>query len=202
MQAIGHVQFVQIQRSSLKVGQRPDRYFDPAALKQVEQLSVGARGALGVMADGSHILDIHNADHPHTRNNGNNPLSVGFTAHYQAMRDRFGDHIGDGIAGENIIVTTDRSYGLDDLGGRVAFQNPATGVIAYLKVVKIVAPCNEFSQFCAQSDMPLSGAALKDTLQFLGEGRRGIMLAVEDGTRITIAPGDIMLIDDENRAAQ
>jgi hypothetical protein len=197
---------VQIQRSSLKLGERPNRYFDPGALQHVERLSVAQEGALGVLADGTHILDLHNTTHPHTHNNSGSPLSVGFTAHYQAMRDRFGEHVADGVAGENIIVTTDRAYGLDDLGERVGFQNPQTGQIVYLKVVKIVAPCNEFSQFCYQKGRhdgePLSGAPLKETLQFLGEGRRGIVLTVENGVRFEIASGDIMLIDDQVWAAR
>ena len=34
-------------------------------------------------------------------------MSVGFTSHYTRMRDRFGPHLVDGIAGENVLVAVD-----------------------------------------------------------------------------------------------
>lgn len=198
MREIGRVQFVQIQRSSLKLGNASHEYYDPAALLRSDHLAVSAAGAFAVMPDESYIVDIHNAMHPHTRHNrdSDNGLSVGFTSHYQAMREQFGAHLTDGIAGENIIIETARRFSLADLGDQIAFQNPVSGQVIRLNVPKMAAPCTPFSQFCmCQPD--LGGQPLKETLQFLHNGMRGFLVALPDMPYATINAGDRMLINDE-----
>jgi hypothetical protein len=55
-----------------------------------------------------------------------------------------------------------------------------------------VAPCEEFSHFAANSqDERLSADKLKETLQFLGNGRRGFYLSLSEGQdMVTVQPGD------------
>ena len=45
MREIGLIKLVQIQRSSLKQGQRPQRYYDPTPLLVVERLLLAAPGS-------------------------------------------------------------------------------------------------------------------------------------------------------------
>ncbi len=171
---IGRVKQVQVQRSALKVGERPHAYYDPAPLLAVAYLLVTPHGAIGVTTEGEQVMDVHHAHHPDSRNHeGLNDLSVGFTSHYVAMRARFGEQIFDGCAGENILVETERPYIPGDLQDGLAIQNSATGEIVYLGGLKVAVPCVEFSQYAANFGMPLPAQALKETLQFLDHGQRG-----------------------------
>ena len=174
MREIGRVKLVQIQPTPLKIGGRPNTYYDPSPLLVVDTLLVSPHGAIGVTAGGERITDIHHAQHQATRNSyGKNDLSVGFTSHYAAMRARFGHHITDGCAGENILVETDRPFTLTDLEKGMAIQNRDTGQIVYLAQLKVAAPCVEFSLYAANFGMPLPAHELQEALQFLHRGRRG-----------------------------
>src|SRR2546426_4214324 len=47
--------------------------------------------------------------HPNTKNeDGAHGVSIGFTTHYALMRERFGDRLTPGCAGENVLVETAR----------------------------------------------------------------------------------------------
>src|SRR5258708_756899 len=114
MGEIGLIKHVQLQCSSLKQGQRPQRYYDPSPLRLVERLRLAPAGVSAVSADGIPIIDIHHADHPESKNSlGKNGISLGFTSHYRAMRDRYGAHLTDGCAGENILVESDQVWSID-----------------------------------------------------------------------------------------
>ena len=178
MQEIGKIKQVQVQLSSLKAGQKPNRYYDPTPLLVVEQLRLSARGVVGITADGNEIMDVHNADHPNSKNREDNGVSLGFTSHYQSIRDSYGDHLWDGCAGENILIEAERIFTLPDLGSRVAIMSQTTGQFIYLSNLQVAAPCVEFSQFAANFGMPLAGEQLKAALQFLHEGRRGFYATV------------------------
>lgn len=186
MEQIGTIQRLQIQTGRLKVGEAPNRRYDPAGILAVERLLLTPDGATGITANGDALVDIHNARHPDSRNNGDNPISIGFTAHYAAMRARFGAHLTDGIAGENLIIASERAYTLADFGGYLTIEHDGTP--HRFRVLKIAAPCREFSTFCA--GRPIDGADLKDALQFLHAGRRGFHFTPLDGGAITVAPGD------------
>lgn len=175
MQEIGKIKQVQVQRSSLKVGQKPDRYYDPTPLLVVEQLRLSARGVVGITAGDDEIIDVHNADHPQSKNREDNGVSIGFSSHYESIRAQYGDHLWDGCAGENILVEVerDRIFTLPDLGNRVAILSQATGELIYLSDLQVADPCVEFSRFAANFGMPLPAKQQKAALQFLHEGRRG-----------------------------
>lgn len=181
MQLLGTIKHVQIQRSSLKVGERPNRVFDPAPLLVVDQLRLTPTGAVGLLADGASVIDVHNLNHPATRNNGNiNGLSFNFTGHYAHMLNQFGTHMTSGIAGENILIDCDRLVALDELGSRLAIQNAVDGSTTYLDNLMVAAPCAEFSCFASQKT--IAGEEMKNTLQFLDNGIRGFYA--------TLAPSD------------
>jgi hypothetical protein len=123
---------------------------------------------------------------------GVNGISIGFTSHYREMRERCGPHLSDGIAGENILVESDRSFALADLGQRLVIQT-ATGALVHLAELVVAAPCNEFSQFAANQAERLPPEALKATLQFLNDGRRGFyatLASAPDGA--VVRAGDLV----------
>src|SRR5438270_6299133 len=104
LRPLGRVVRVQIQRSKLKLGEKPNRVYDPAPLLEVDELTLMPEGALARLPDGGLMLDVHHPAHPETRNlDRTNDISVGFTPHYAAMREHYGAHLVDGCAGENIL---------------------------------------------------------------------------------------------------
>jgi len=199
MREIGQITHIQVQRSALKVENGAQDYYDPTPLVKVESLLLSPQGIVGITTDGSQVMDIHHEHHPHSRNHkGLNGISLGFTSHYQAMRSKLGEHMVDGIAGENILVESDAPLALGDLGGRLAIQTQHTGQFIYLSGLIVAAPCVEFSLFVANHGMPLPAAQLKETLQFLDGGTRGFYARVEDlPAAVTVQAGDrVFIVDD------
>jgi hypothetical protein len=195
MQEIGRIKLVQIQRSSLKQGQRPHRYYDPAPLLNVERLLLTPDGVVGLAAGGEQLIDVHHAAHPESKNRSrSNGISVGFTSHYRAMRDQYGTHLADGCAGENILVEVDRSFTLEALGQQLLIQS-ADGSLAVLADLIVAAPCVEFSHFANIGAEPLMSDELRSTLQFLDGGMRGFYarLAGEQGG-VEVGVGDRVFV--------
>ncbi|HJW09716.1 MAG TPA: hypothetical protein VJ483_08790 [Holophagaceae bacterium] len=184
MKPLGPIVRLQIQRDRLKQGERPRRWYDPAALLSVPRLHLGPRGAVAEV-DGFSALDVHHMDHPRSRFNleTENTLTLGFTGHYAAMRDRFGPRLTDGIAGENVIVDVDRTVGLDELAGGVLVRGQDGRELRFHRL-NVAHPCAEFSHYAL--DLPpttADAAVLKETLQFLDAGRRGFHMTFADGPR-------------------
>jgi hypothetical protein len=181
MREIGMIKHVQLQRSSLKQGQRPQRYYDPAPLLVVERLLLAAPGVSAVSANGEPIIDVHHASHPETKNRvGTNGISIGFTSHYRAMREHYGAHLADGCAGENILVESDHLWSIEQLGAALMIEC-AAGPLVRLDGLMIAAPCVEFSRFAHLSAEPLTSDQLRTTLQFLDGGMRGFYARLADG---------------------
>lgn len=181
MREIGLIKLVQIQRSSLKQGQRPQRYYDPTPLLVVERLLLAPPGVSVVSTDGESIIDVHHAGHPETKNSlGANGISFGFTSHYRAMRDRYGAHLPDGCAGENILVESDHVWSLDELGASLMIERADRQLVA-LDGLITAAPCVEFSRFAHLSAEPLTSDQLRTTLQFLDGGMRGFYARLANG---------------------
>src|SRR5689334_7080110 len=164
MELIGQVKLVQIQRASLKAGQRPHSYYDPAPLLAVPLLRLVPVGVVGQAGDRQELIDVHNAAHPESKSRqGENGISLNFTGHYQAMRAQFGAHLVDGCAGENILIAADRVYALGDLGAGLLIYR-GDRCVARLADLLVAAPCVEFSQFAQAGDQPLAAADLRATL--------------------------------------
>lgn len=185
---IGRIVRLQVQSASLKLGRGGEARYDPSPLRAVPCLRLTRDGAVGLTGDGREITDVHHAGHPESRCRGGNSLSVGFTDHYRRMRAEFGPHLTDGIAGENILVETDRSWSLDDLGAAL-FIGPDAGQLgAVLTGVHVAAPCAPFSRF-ARGD-GAAPPALTAAVQFLHHGRRGFYVTLSEPDVITIQVGD------------
>jgi hypothetical protein len=117
----------------------------------VDRLGITLKGIEATTPDGEHMLDIHHLDHPLKAYDDDDLVCIGFTSHYEAMRDRLGEHIVDGIACENIIIGYDKEVWTENLGQQIAIENTETGQMTLLDLVCFAAPCDEFSHFAAQS---------------------------------------------------
>ncbi len=189
MKPLGKIVRLQIQRSRLKLGEKPNQYYDPSALVIVNELHLTPQGAYARL-NGETILDIHHTDHPQTRNSdGVNDLSIGFTSHYQAMRARYGDHLFDGCAGENILVAVSAREDLATLASDLVIQNGDAASAVQLSGLMVALPCAPFSKFAAKSDDPQT---VKGALQFLDGGMRGFYCVVNQ--EATIRVGDVLFI--------
>ena len=190
MTLLGRIVRLQVQSAPLKSGERPDRVYGTAPIVQVEELLLTPDGAVGVDAAGARILDVHNTAHPATRYSDGNTVSFGLTSHYARMRERFGPHMVDGCAGENILVETDAPLRLSELGSRVGLCGAQSGEILEVSTIRVALPCVEFSKFAVRNQ-DAAPADLKPVLQFLDEGTRGFYVtAAREGS---IRRGDVLV---------
>ncbi|TVR19017.1 MAG: hypothetical protein EA396_13540 [Anaerolineaceae bacterium] len=189
MKFIGTIQQVQIQRTPLKIGEKPNKVYDVTPIMVVDALRLTPSGGVGLTADGGEFLDTHHIQHPQSRNRRNaNGISIGFMSNYRQMRQRFGDHLFDGSAGENIIVDAVPDFSPDDLTSGLLIETPAGSV--QLCNIKPAAPCDAFSRYCANRQV--GGEELKAILQFLSDGMRGYYatLAPTEAGMLTVSTGD------------
>ena len=167
---IGRVVRLQLQRGPL----RRNATYDPSALVAVERAIVSGRGFIGAVA-GGWMLDVHHADHPEVRGRGLRGLSMGFSSHYAAMAQRFGD-LPLGVAGENLIVGTERRWTVSDLEPGVAIH-PADGESeAVFAPVRPAEPCLEFASFVLGLPERAARDDVRDELDFLSGGMRGFLV--------------------------
>lgn len=190
MRAIGTITRLQIQRGSLKIGEKPMRRYDPGALLAVPRLNITPDGALGAR-DGEWIVDVHHRAHPFTKNeDGLHGISLGFTSHYDEMRKRFGARIDVGCAGENIIATASKRLAYEELAGGVAILSPDGTERVRLRVLQVAHPCKPFTGWALGKTV--EPQELKAHLQFLDDGMRGFY-CVGEGTG-TVALGDSIVV--------
>lgn len=195
---LGYVKLTQLQPTGLIINTPSGEFYDPSRRVVVDNLQISPLGIESITPDGEHVLDIHHIDHPDKKYDNDDLVCIGFSSHYAAMRARFGEHMVDGVAGENIIIQAEKEIWPEELGQRIGFESSETGDITFLDVVKFAAPCEEFSHFAAQSQhQRLPAAELKATLQFLGNGRRGYLLVLSDGQEpVIVQPQDRVFVID------
>lgn len=192
-QPIGRIVRLQVQTQSVKQD-LPDgtRVYRPAdALLQVETLQVDAQGAI-VTHNGQTIIDKHHARHPDSHHNGSNPISVGFSTHYERIRRRFGTDIQLGMAAENIIVETARFLEEADLTGELAIRG-TDGTLTIINDLYGIPPCRPFTIYCLGDQQP-EAADLKAGLQFLTGGMRGFAGMPTNTSPHTLRLGDEVLL--------
>ncbi len=193
---LGRVKLTQLQPNGLIIKTPSGHFYDASRRLVVDRLLITPLGIEATTPDGEQVLDIHHISHPDKAYDNDDLVCIGFTSHYAAMRSRFGEHMVDGIAGENIIIECDQEIWPEDLGQQIAIENTDTGALTSLDMVSFAAPCDEFSHFAANSqDTRLPAEELKATLQFLGNGRRGFLLALSDGqVSAEVQPGDSVVV--------
>jgi hypothetical protein len=166
---LGTVGRLQIHRAAVKA----DQVYDPAPLVAVDEASFDAGGMAGW--DGSAwVLDNHHSSHPAAVVSPRRSVSVGFSAHYAAMRKRFGDSVVPGVAAENIIVHTDELMDIGRLGSGLEVR-PESGEVLSLRDPLVAAPCCEFTSHLLGLEQLGSRAELADDLAFLSDGMRGFV---------------------------
>jgi hypothetical protein len=192
LRELGRVKLTQLQPSGLIIETPSGYFYDPSRRVVVDRLKITSLGIEAITPEGEHVLDIHHIAHPDKAYDDDDLVCIGFTSHYAAMRVRFGEHMVDGIAGENIIIDFEQEVWPEDLGQQIGIENADTGHLALLDMVSFAAPCQEFSHFAAQSQYEkLPANKLKSILQFLGNGRRGFLLVLGDNQEeVSIQPGD------------
>jgi hypothetical protein len=183
---------LQIQRSPVKVGKAPLRVYEPAAIVAVRSIAAGPQGVSGIADDGELILDVHHRQHPQSRDRkGVAGILFMGTGDYAALRERYGEHVTDGIAGETVLL--DAPDGL--AGGHLPTSVTVTTAAGPLELhgVRVAEPCVEFSRFCLRQDVsPTVDDTVKQALQDLDGGARGYRsIAAAEGT---ISVGDIVTI--------
>jgi MOSC domain-containing protein YiiM len=151
LRQLGQVKITQVQPSGLIIETPSGYIYDPCQRVEVPQLFLTHQGIEAETLQGERILDIHQTAHPDSHNEGDKAISIGFTSHYAQMRARFGEHMQDGIAGENIIIASAEQVWLDDLGQQIIIQDPNGARQVVLVVINFAAPCEEFSHYAANN---------------------------------------------------
>jgi acetolactate synthase regulatory subunit len=183
---------LQVQRGPVKVGKAPMRSYQPSAIVPVDRIVAGPRGVRGLTADGEEILDVHHQDHAQSRDpKGRAGILFMGTGDYVALRERYGDHVVDGIAGETVL--------LDAAGGLAPLRLPSVVTVTtvdgplQLRDVREADPCVEFSRFCLRQELaPTVDDAVRQALVDLDHGARGYR-AIAAGAA-TVRVGDMVTI--------
>ncbi len=189
---LGIVKLVQLQPNGLIIEKPPGFFYDESRRVRVDRLEINSKGIEATTPNGEQVLDIHHLDHPDKEYDDDDLICIGFTSHYDKMRDRFGEHMLDGTAGENIIIDYQDEVWVDDIGSQLAIENQDSGEFLRLNLISFAAPCEEFSHFAARSQQErLPAADLKEILKFLNNGRRGFLLVLDNGQKDgVVRPGD------------
>ncbi|MGH7644080.1 MAG: MOSC domain-containing protein [Gemmatimonadales bacterium] len=191
MRELGRVTRLQIQRAALKTSVKP-KVYDPVPLLAVERLAVSADGCLDQAPDGSWLVDVHHRAHPETRNeDGRHGVSIGFSGHYQVMRERLGERITPGCAGENIIVDADRVVTPAELAPGLAIVGADGAVVLPLTVLQPAQPCRPFTGWALGREVPAE--TLKAALQFLDGGMRGYYCGAEGSGVVSLGDRLVLL---------
>lgn len=187
LEPLGPIVRLQVQIDQLKIGD-PRRY-EPGPITPVDRLLIEPGGVTGLTSEGMALLDVHHRTHPRSRFRGDNGISIGFTGHYRAMRNRFGEGPGDGAAGENLLVDDVRVHDEHRFAGGVVIEG-ANGVVR-LETVAAAAPCVEFTRYClGATSEQAEREAVAAGLDFLGGGMRGFY-AVLEGDAAQVEVGDV-----------
>jgi hypothetical protein len=192
VQPIGSIARLQVQRSALKLFSSPGaahyRYFDPAPLLTVPAMWLTPDGVFGLPDGANAVIDVHHRAHPETRNADVNGVSVGFTAHYALIRERFGEQLWDGIAGENILVAFDRQVAPETLSNGVLIESQ-DGLVRLENVI-VAEPCVEFTRFALGLTLDQeSKEDVTEGLRFLRRGTRGFYATYTGEPRV-VRTGD------------
>jgi hypothetical protein len=115
------------------------------------------------------------------------------------MRERFGQRVEVGSAGENVIVTRPGRITLNDLVGGVAVVTARGEELLRLAVLDVAHPCKPFTGWA--SGGMVESDVLKAHLQFLEGGTRGFLCSTERSAVISV--GDtVALLDGAGRTGK
>jgi hypothetical protein len=197
VQLIGRILKLQVQRWGMKVpnpeGSMHPRRFETSSLLEVPAMLLAPGGVRGLIPEQEPILDVHHVEHPATKNaDGTNGVSIGFSSHYTAMRERFGPHLTDGQAGENILVSATQQIDEVTLASGLAIQTQ-DGLVRLERFVG-AEPCVEFTRFALElGAADPSNVQVTEGLRFLRGGMRGFYATLAGASGV-VRPGDSVFV--------
>ena len=192
MRLLGNIVRLQYQRDHLKVQDGKYKRYDPSNIIAVEALRFTTDGVEAGPVDAP-IIDVHHRAHERSRNRGDNGVSIGFTGHYELMRQRFGERLSLGIAGENIIIDNPNRILEHELAPGIVIETESGA--ALIDDIVVAAPCVEFSRYAL--DYPKDerpDRTVSETVAFLNDGLRGYYAGVAQS--FTLHLGDRVFIRD------
>lgn len=186
---LGAILRLQVQTESLKVGAGAAQRYDRRPIESLPFLELDDGGVWGIGRFGQRLADVHHRDHPATKLRGDeNAISFGFTWHYAAMRERFGAHMVEGAAGENILIEHGDLVTAGNLANGV-FVETIEGRTVHLDAVQVAEPCAPFARWALQfPENVRPDRSVTEALQFLGNGMRGFYCRYR-GSPVRIALG-------------
>jgi hypothetical protein len=105
------------------------------------------------------------------------------------MRQRFGERLWDGIAGENVLVAAPDPVSVEQLRGGIGVRSQ-DGQMARLDEIVVAEPCVEFSRFALGfGHADRSNEHVTQALRFLRQGMRGFY-ATFAGEAVVLRRGD------------
>lgn len=164
---------LQVQTEPLKTGRAPLRRYDPSAIESVHRIEVGPHGVVGLAERLGSVIDVHHTDHPRSRDRkGQGGVSIIGTGDYRRLRERYGDHLTEGMAGETILIDAPDGLAGVDMPAEITVVTADGPII--LTQVRVADPCVEFSRFClGQEPSPVVDDAVRQALIDLDDGARG-----------------------------
>lgn len=186
MQLLGTIIRLQYQRGHLKVPGVDRRYrqYDPANIVTTDELRFTPDGPETGPVDAP-VFDVHHRLHPDSRNRGDNGVSINLTGHYHLMRERLGERITEGVAGENILIEHEGVLTEADLAGGLAVET--RGGLALIDEIIVATPCVEFSRYALDypADQP-PNRLVADTVAFLNDGVRGFYATMREPATVRV----------------
>ncbi len=177
---LGYVIRLQVAPQTPKRMELDGEVYDPACIRTMSALLISARGVTGIDSAGCEWKDVHHADHPASRFRGDNGISIGFTAAYRELRRRFGSHLEDGCAAENILLESPHIVNPDMLNGTIVLHQERTGEQVELGSAIVAEPCLPFARFVAGLQPASASSDIRTTLQQLRRGMRGFYIQMID----------------------
>lgn len=171
---LGRIARIQVHRRRVQVGET----YNPGALCAVERAAVDAGGMTGWDGE-AWLVDVHHLAYPTERDGAPRALSMGFTGHYNLMRERFGDRVVPGVAAENVIVENEGRVVVDDVAGGLMIAT-AEGSEIHLDGPKVAKPCRQFTSYLLGLPEMAMREQIQDELGFLGAGMRGFVMAAPE----------------------
>lgn len=187
---IGPIVQLQVQLGPLKIGEKGAKRYVTDPIAPLERIRVTRDGVVGLDRD-RELLDAHHREHVlHKNDDGVHGVSVGFTSHYRAMRQRFGDHMRVGCAGENIIVEVSRRAEAAEVAPALVILDAAGREKGRLVDVVVAHPCKPFTGFAHRGEA-VPTEVFKESLRFLDGGTRGFYCTWA-GEPTVIERGDLL----------
>lgn len=185
---LGAVARLQVQVAPLKQRDHGARFYDPSHIVVVDAIRFDPDGAVGLRAGYDDVVDVHNANHPRSRDvRGDRAVSVMADADYRWLRAHYGCHMTDGVAGETIMLAGGPSLRGRDLRAGLRIET-GDGVLE-LTHVRAATPCVEFT--CHVLQRPRGSpvdATVRATLEVLDHGTRGFVAGIIG--EAVVRPGD------------